>query len=104
MVCGDIVNQEAFLRRRLQEQQQADELQQAIDLQSRRFMGLQLLDLKSRRHHLGSPAVDSSMYLGQQAGGKGIVNGNGNVFHLEDVTIPGAGPVLDLGMCSWIDY
>ncbi|KAH7672404.1 CCCH zinc finger domain-containing protein [Dioscorea alata] len=40
--------QEALMRRRLEEQQQAVELQQAIELQGRRFMGLQLLDLKSR--------------------------------------------------------
>jgi hypothetical protein len=37
-----------LLRRKLEEQQQAVELQQAIELQSRRLMGLQLLDLKSR--------------------------------------------------------
>ncbi|KAG0496944.1 hypothetical protein HPP92_001635 [Vanilla planifolia] len=35
-------NQDAVLRRKLEEQQ---ELQQAIELQSRRFMGLQLLNL-----------------------------------------------------------
>jgi hypothetical protein len=39
---------EMLLRRKLEEQQQAVELQQAIELQSRRLMGLQLLDLKSR--------------------------------------------------------
>ncbi|XP_062211130.1 zinc finger CCCH domain-containing protein 22-like [Phragmites australis] len=39
---------ELLLRRKLEEQQQAAELQQAIELQSRRLMGLQLLDLKSR--------------------------------------------------------
>jgi hypothetical protein len=38
---------ELLLRRKLEEQQAA-ELQQAIELQSRRLMGLQLLDLKSR--------------------------------------------------------
>lgn len=36
------------MRRKLEEQQQAAELQQAIELQNRRFMGLQLLDLKTR--------------------------------------------------------
>jgi hypothetical protein len=38
---------ELMLRRKLEEQQQAAELQQAIDLHSRRLIGLQLLDLKS---------------------------------------------------------
>jgi hypothetical protein len=46
---------EMLLRRKLEEQQQqAAELQQAMELQSRRLMGLQLLDLKSR-----SPAAPS---------------------------------------------
>ncbi|KAL6896627.1 hypothetical protein ACP4OV_007199 [Aristida adscensionis] len=39
---------ELLLRRKLEEQQQVAELQQAMELQSRRLMGLQLLDLKSR--------------------------------------------------------
>ncbi|XP_021309506.1 zinc finger CCCH domain-containing protein 53 isoform X1 [Sorghum bicolor] len=40
---------EMLLRRKLEEQQQqAAELQQAMELQSRRLMGLQLLDLKTR--------------------------------------------------------
>ncbi|KAF0921584.1 hypothetical protein E2562_009778 [Oryza meyeriana var. granulata] len=39
---------EMLLRRKLEEQQQAAELQQAIELHSRRLMDLQLLDLKSR--------------------------------------------------------
>ena len=41
---------EMLLRRKLeqQQQQQAAELQQAMELQSRRLMGLQLLDLKPR--------------------------------------------------------
>uniref|UniRef100_I1PAZ0 C3H1-type domain-containing protein n=1 Tax=Oryza glaberrima TaxID=4538 RepID=I1PAZ0_ORYGL len=38
---------ELMLRRKLEEQQQAADLQQAIDLHSRRLIGLQLLDLKS---------------------------------------------------------
>ncbi|KAL6635283.1 hypothetical protein ACP70R_027954 [Stipagrostis hirtigluma subsp. patula] len=83
MMYGNIANHEAFLRRKLEEQQQAAELQQAIELQGRRFMGLQLLDLKSRGHHLGSPA-GSPMSLGQ-TDGKGSVNGN--AIHLEDLTI-----------------
>lgn len=41
-------NQEALLRRKLEEQQQAADLQQAIEIQGRRFMGLQFLDLKNR--------------------------------------------------------
>jgi len=41
-------NQEALLRMKLEEQQQAVDLQQAIEIQGRRFMGLQLLDLKNR--------------------------------------------------------
>ncbi|XP_062183292.1 zinc finger CCCH domain-containing protein 53-like [Phragmites australis] len=83
MMYGNIANHEAFLRRKLEEQQQAAELQQAIELQGRRFMGLQLLDLKSRGHHLSSPV---GMSLGQ-IDGKGSVNGNDNAVHLEDVTI-----------------
>ncbi|XP_062215720.1 zinc finger CCCH domain-containing protein 22-like isoform X2 [Phragmites australis] len=39
---------ELLLRRKLEEQQQAAELQQAIELHGRRLMGIQLLDLKSR--------------------------------------------------------
>ncbi|KAF0921585.1 hypothetical protein E2562_009779 [Oryza meyeriana var. granulata] len=38
---------EIMMRRKLEEQQQAAELQQAIDLHSRRLIGLQLLDLKA---------------------------------------------------------
>ncbi|XP_062203280.1 zinc finger CCCH domain-containing protein 53-like [Phragmites australis] len=85
MMYGNIANHEAFLRRKLEEQQQAAELQQAIELQSRRFMGLQLLDLKSRGQHLSSP-IGSSLSLGQ-TDGKGSVKGNGSAVHLEDVTI-----------------
>uniref|UniRef100_A0A0A9DFK9 Nucleic acid binding protein n=1 Tax=Arundo donax TaxID=35708 RepID=A0A0A9DFK9_ARUDO len=77
MMYGNIANREAFLRRKLEEQQQAAELQ------GRRFMGLQLLDLKSRGHHLGS-LIGSPISLGQ-TDGKG--SGNGNAVHLEDVTI-----------------
>ncbi|XP_010922864.1 zinc finger CCCH domain-containing protein 53 isoform X2 [Elaeis guineensis] len=42
-------SQETILRRKLEEQQQAAELQQAIELQGRRFMGLHL-DLTTRNH------------------------------------------------------
>ncbi|KAG2622770.1 hypothetical protein PVAP13_3KG002500 [Panicum virgatum] len=48
------------MMRKLKGQQQAAELQQAIEMEGRRFMGLQPLDLRSRDHHLGSP-----MPLGQ---------------------------------------
>ncbi|ONK62783.1 uncharacterized protein A4U43_C07F8090 [Asparagus officinalis] len=48
-------NQEMLLRRKLEEQQAAAELQQAIEMQGRRFMGLQLLDIKNRS--LGSPTA-----------------------------------------------
>lgn len=41
-------SQEMMFRRKLEEQQQAAELQQAIEMQGRRFMGLQLLDFKNR--------------------------------------------------------
>ncbi|TVU27193.1 hypothetical protein EJB05_29786, partial [Eragrostis curvula] len=76
MMLADIASREAFLRRKLEEQQQAAELQRAIELQGRRFMDLQLLDLKNRGHHLGSP-----MSFGQTTDGKG------NTAHSEDVTI-----------------
>ena len=80
---GNIGGHEAFLRRKLEEQQQAAELQQAIDLQSRRFMGLQLLDLKRGHHHLGSP-VAPPLALRQTDG-----IGNSNAIHLEDAAIQG---------------
>ncbi|KAJ6839221.1 putative zinc finger CCCH domain-containing protein 53 [Iris pallida] len=47
--------QEMFLRRKLEEQQQAADLQQAIELQGRRFMGLQLMDFKPRSFSSSSP-------------------------------------------------
>jgi hypothetical protein len=97
MMYGNIANHEAFLRRKLEEQQQAAELQQAIELEGRRFMGLQLLDLKSRGHHLGlgSPVGSGSpMSLGQADGKGSGNNGNGNAAHLEDVTGI-QGPLLD---------
>ncbi|AQL09684.1 hypothetical protein ZEAMMB73_Zm00001d048427 [Zea mays] len=83
MMYGNMTNQhEAFLRRKLEEEQ-ATELQQAIELEGRRFMGLQLLDLKSRgHHHLGSGAP---MPMRQATDGKGSdSNGNDNASHLED--------------------
>lgn len=46
-------SQEMLLRRKLEEQKQAAELQQAIEQQGRRFMGLQLVDLKNR--NIASP-------------------------------------------------
>jgi len=52
-----VANHEAYLRRKLEEQQQA------IEMEGRRFIGLQLLDLRCRDHHLGSP-----MPLGQSQG------------------------------------
>ncbi|KAG2534798.1 hypothetical protein PVAP13_9NG085100 [Panicum virgatum] len=85
VMYGNIANHEAFVRRKLEEQQQAAELQHAIELEGRRFMGLQLLDLTSRGHHLGSPA-SSPMSLGQ-ADGRGSGNGNGNAIIVEDVTV-----------------
>ena len=88
MLYGSMAGHEAaFLRRKLEEQQEAAELQRAIELQNRRFMGLQLLDLKSRGHHLGSP-------VGSPAEGNGgCFNGNGNgVHHFEDGI---QGPVLE---------
>ncbi|XP_019706299.1 zinc finger CCCH domain-containing protein 53 isoform X2 [Elaeis guineensis] len=48
MLYNSTSSQELLLRRKLEEQQQAAELQQAIELQNRRFMGLHLLDLKAR--------------------------------------------------------
>ncbi|WVZ54716.1 hypothetical protein U9M48_005474 [Paspalum notatum var. saurae] len=78
MMYGNMPSHEAFLRRKLEEQQQAAELQQAIEQEGRRFMGLQLLDLKSRGHRVGS----YPMSLGQADG-----KGSGNGVHLEDVSI-----------------
>ncbi|CAL9145770.1 unnamed protein product [Musa hybrid cultivar] len=50
MMFNNSINQEALLKRKLEEQKQVAELQQAIELQNRRFMGLQVLDLKNRNH------------------------------------------------------
>uniref|UniRef100_A0A0E0CZY2 C3H1-type domain-containing protein n=1 Tax=Oryza meridionalis TaxID=40149 RepID=A0A0E0CZY2_9ORYZ len=50
---------EMMLRRKLEEQQQAAELQQAIELHSRRLMDLQLLDLKNR----AAAAVTTAMAM-----------------------------------------
>jgi hypothetical protein len=70
----------AFLRRKLEEQQESAELQRAIELQNRRFMGMQLLDLKSRGHHiLGSPVGSP----GDGNGGCFSANGNG-MHHFEN--------------------
>ncbi|KAJ4753791.1 CCCH-type zinc fingerfamily protein with RNA-binding domain-containing protein [Rhynchospora pubera] len=58
---------EMLIRRKLEEQQQAAELQQAIELQSRRLMGLQLLDLKSRSfssHGNGNAGLHSTTAVG----------------------------------------
>lgn len=41
-------SEELLWRRKLEEQQQAAEMQRAIELQGRRFMGLQTLDLNNR--------------------------------------------------------
>jgi hypothetical protein len=78
---------ELLLRRKLEEQQQAAELQHAIELQSRRLMGLQLLDLKARAaatasalptpianafassHPLSTMAVESPLESGMCCGG-----------------------------------
>ncbi|CAM0146898.1 unnamed protein product [Urochloa decumbens] len=81
MMHGKIANHEALLRRKLEAQQQAAELQQAIELEGQRFVRLQLLDLKSRGYRLGS-----TNSLGQ-ADGTGNINGNGNAVNLEDFTI-----------------
>ncbi|KAK3128056.1 hypothetical protein QOZ80_7AG0582000 [Eleusine coracana subsp. coracana] len=80
---------EMLLRRKLEEQQQqAAELQQAMELQSRRLMGLQLLGLKSRSpappspigvpfspsRAVGSPTVESPPDSGGEQG-KGTTTG-----------------------------
>ncbi|XP_044980809.1 zinc finger CCCH domain-containing protein 23-like isoform X1 [Hordeum vulgare subsp. vulgare] len=83
MLYGSMAGHEAaFLRRNLEEQQQqqeAAELQHAIELQGRRLMGLQFLDLKGRGHGLlGSP-------VGSPSDGNGVCfSGNGSGVHLED--------------------
>lgn len=92
MLYGSMAGHEAaFLRRKLEEQQQqeAAELQHAIELQGRRLMGLQFLDLKSRGHHLGSPVGSPS------DGNGGCFSGNGNGVHLDDAISTIQGPVLE---------
>ncbi|XP_064977943.1 zinc finger CCCH domain-containing protein 53-like isoform X1 [Musa acuminata AAA Group] len=49
-----------LLRRKLEEQQQVLELQQAIELHARRFMNLQLLDLKNRSLSSSTPSSINS--------------------------------------------
>ncbi|KAK1699166.1 hypothetical protein QYE76_015863 [Lolium multiflorum] len=81
MLYGSMAGHEAaFLRRKLEEQQESAELQRAIELQNRRFMGMQLLDLKSRGHHLLGSPVGSP---GDGNGGCFNANGNG-VHHFEN--------------------
>ncbi|CAL4995833.1 unnamed protein product [Urochloa decumbens] len=89
MMYGNIADHEALLRRKLEAQHQAAELQQAIELEGQRFVRLQLLDLKSKGYHLGS-----TNSLGQ-ANSTGNINGNGNAVNLEDFTIQG------LFLVSW---
>ena len=91
MLYGSMAGHEAaFLRRRLEEQQEAAELQHAIELQGRRLMGLQFLDLKNRGHHLlGSPVGSPS------DGNGGCFSGNGNGVHLDDAISTIQGPVLE---------
>ncbi|XP_038980370.1 zinc finger CCCH domain-containing protein 53-like isoform X2 [Phoenix dactylifera] len=60
MLYNSTSSQELLLRRKLEEQQQAAELQQAIELQNRRFMGLQLLDLKTRSLSSSMPTSTTS--------------------------------------------
>ncbi|CAN6348835.1 unnamed protein product [Urochloa humidicola] len=85
MMHGNIASHEAFLRRKFEAQQQAAELQQAIELEGQRFVRLQLHDLKSGGYRLGSP-VGSTVSPGQ-ADGKGSINGNGNAFNSEGFAI-----------------
>jgi hypothetical protein len=89
------------LRRKLEEQQESAELQRAIELQNRRFMGMQLLDLKSRGHHLlGSPVGSPG------DGNGGCFNANGNGVHHFENNIQGSvlgawsGYVLANALCS----
>ncbi|WOL06819.1 zinc finger CCCH domain-containing protein 53 isoform X2 [Canna indica] len=59
MLYSDSSTQELLLRRKLEEQQQALELQQAIELQARRFVNLQLLDLKNRSLFSAPSSINS---------------------------------------------
>uniref|UniRef100_A0ACD5X2P5 Uncharacterized protein n=1 Tax=Avena sativa TaxID=4498 RepID=A0ACD5X2P5_AVESA len=52
---------ELMMRRKLEEEQQAAEFQHAVELQSRRLMGLQLLDLKSRVAAAAAAAATTAM-------------------------------------------
>lgn len=59
-----------FVRRKLEEQQIAYELQQTTELAGRRFIGLHLPDLKSRVT-TSAPPPDMATTLGQGDGCKG---------------------------------
>ncbi|WOL14744.1 zinc finger CCCH domain-containing protein 53-like isoform X2 [Canna indica] len=60
MLYNSSSSQELLLRKNLEEEKQAAELQRAIELQGRRFMGLQLLDLKNRNLSSSSPSSVNS--------------------------------------------
>nr|CAD1817433.1 unnamed protein product [Ananas comosus var. bracteatus] len=90
MLYGANSCQEVLLRRKLEEQQQAAELQQAIELQGRRFMGLQLLDLKARTHltptTIPSPTINpaSASAAAAAAAAEGKSNGGGGEATSQD--------------------
>ncbi|OAY67049.1 Zinc finger CCCH domain-containing protein 53 [Ananas comosus] len=104
MLYGANSCQEVLLRRKLEEQQQAAELQQAIELQGRRFMGLQLLDLKARTHltptTIPSPTINpaSASAAAAAAAAEGKSNGGGG-----EATSP-AFCFLVQTMCSSLEH
>ncbi|XP_065009419.1 zinc finger CCCH domain-containing protein 53-like isoform X2 [Musa acuminata AAA Group] len=61
-------SEELLWRRKLEEQQQAAELQRAIELQGRRFMGLQILDLNNQSFPTSatSSSIDSPIITSAQ--------------------------------------
>ncbi|WOL03881.1 hypothetical protein Cni_G12601 [Canna indica] len=77
MLYNNSISQEALMKRKLEQQQQAVELQQAIELQNRRFTGLQLLDLKNRNHFnsitASTTSISSPTIAASQSDGGSII-------------------------------
>ncbi|KAG6487440.1 hypothetical protein ZIOFF_056026 [Zingiber officinale] len=93
----DVSCRQPSLRRKMEEQQHAAELQQAIELQGRRLMGLQLLDLKNRS--LSSSAIataHSPTSAASQPANPVDVNCNGTTTTSSLDESPAEGEVDDL--------
>lgn len=91
-------SQEMLLRRKLEEQQAAAELQLAIELHGRRFMGLQLLDLHSRSFSSAAPASINSPTI---AAAQSISNADSNNNNGTTSTTTNSSSCEDLPTEGW---